>query len=84
MLAHLRRHLPDADWRACNPTGARFTSFGLGLTHHISGTLTYDHAKNHPLNVDLDLLHECGNFDIILNHFCAFSSSGQEHFWIQK
>ena len=22
-----------------------------------NGTLTYDHAKNHPLNVDLDLLH---------------------------
>jgi hypothetical protein len=23
-----------------------------------NGTLTYDHAKNHPLNVDLDMLHD--------------------------
>ena len=24
-----------------------------------NGTLTYDHAKNHPQLVDLDMLHEC-------------------------
>jgi hypothetical protein len=43
------------------PKVAKSTSTAAGI-HCMgcdaNGTLTYDHAKNHPLNVDLDMLHD--------------------------
>ena len=40
-----------------------------------NGTLTYDHAKNHPLNVDLELLHQCVNPPSSLSLSLSLSSS---------